>query len=187
MKRCREQQEWCPSGEQFFMLPEAVQLLLSAAPCPLLVARLIRLSKALRRRVWDFLCDPEMGGVEWVNKLARSLAAWCTPSRRIESCIPVNYPVFVLTEGRVILCRISQYGNGSIRGMSYFGAAVIPRCSAMWGVEDISGTDSFTVLHWYFVASACAQRFDALLLQDAKRRRDGFLTRPEDLDLFICS
>lgn len=87
--------------EDFFALDEAVDILLGAIACPLLVAALLCLCKATRRAVWRTLSSPNCCSAQWITDFTRRL--WSLVEPRHEqlllspygSCGGATWPIFM--------------------------------------------------------------------------------------------
>jgi hypothetical protein len=157
-------------------------MLLVSNPCPVLLGRLLRLSRRVRNLVWRFLSGhADAEGVEWVNQLSRTMAnlldreklPLTLPDRaRIMDPVFVWPPVIMIDTVPLRLCRIAftrvsnndrrPYG-GVIGTTTHTPDKSHPhRCHYVWNAYLTTEDDRY--FDWYIVARAISIRFDKLIL-----------------------
>lgn len=170
----------------------ALDALLDACPWPWLLGCLLRLSKEMRRRLWEWLTDNVKVSHEWVHELGRRLTRYSErkpPSDREYSCL---HPVFFLVEPA--LCFPVSDDTAAVRSEKdryYVAQLLVPR--RVVGLQDVLIADKFRhsaqengrgstswyllrdrplhhALHWYFVASALQLCYHRSWLHYAQKR-----------------
>ena len=162
----------------FFRWDESAEMLLASNPCPVLVARLLRLSRRVRNLVWRFLSGhADAEGLDWVNQFARNMADLLDRDglpRVISDQVYAMHPIFVSPKVPVVvpllLCRIvlAFTPDGACNAGIMCMTTRTPDKSQphkrhyLWNAHQMFESDRY--FDWYIVARAISIRFDKLIL-----------------------
>lgn len=179
-------------GDQFFQFDEAIEILCASSPLPLLIATLLRLSKKVRRDVWDFLIDPHKCNEAWYHTFCEQL--WHYRESCPKDNIPICslHPLFVIpgqkfVENRYHIAKVLEARNSTLDVLIgafywYFPDPILLHP----GWEMASKVDANNVFEWYFVACALAMRLDRMIMINALERWKEVPIIPHDTTLYIA-
>jgi hypothetical protein len=174
------------SEEEFLALDEAWDMLLAASPCPRFVARLLSLSKEMRRRVWRFLSTPRLDNLGWTTRFCRHLDGLPTVTKILAA--DQEYHLFVDTGDQFdrrgfrpgTLHRCGDHH--SILVLGWFKCGLRPELTRPDWVPAARPT---RLIDWYFVAKALTIQAEAFRRHVNERLGRGELFVKADASLLL--
>ena len=168
----------CNSGiADFFHWDESVEMLLASNPCPVLVARLLRLCRRVRNLVWRFLSGhADAEGVEWINQFLNAMGNWIDRvdlPQSLPQDVFLMDPIFVFPEtpdttlcvlGYIVFTSTASDDNYGIMTMiTYTSDNRKPR-KIRYMRNLYENTKGARYFDWYIVGLTLSIRFDKLVL-----------------------
>jgi hypothetical protein len=197
MKREHEQEEAASLRAQFFSLDNAVSALCDGELTPLLVAKLLQLSRRVRRLVWDYFSSPERYAVDvfWAEKFGRALLPYRESHRVIGTMMVWNmYPAFVPHEdGMSVVSFVTQPLADPDKLMAlrpgFYNRDGDPACKKGFPGYDCGVCHKRDLFVWYIVADAMICAFDTMIAVNHRRKWDeaGGIATVHDRDLLMCA
>lgn len=179
-------------GSKFFNLDESVECLCSV-PSPIVVSKLLQISKRTRRLVWNFLIEPKKGHFDWITYFCEELSLFHPKRLKIRTTYYNLHPCFIPDINKLYgdtfhvcqaLINTRDYGYTDL--LVSLPTYINPEKKELFLHREIFKNSLMSdIFEWYIVACALNIRVDKIMLEENLSKKDGTIIVPHDGTLYI--